>query len=336
MILFSPCIKPYFPSYLEYSIIAAHYAGFGLTLATKFDTDITKDKLSHSTEQIAFWSSLRNYFPSNLIVTGPTFQWLYELLVASTYVHQVSRLGVRCGLGHVCIHISTANTIYISYILPVSCRRLSYTPPTTSIYLFICSTMYTSLILYTYTTQYILTVYTYSVCYTIYTLSYTTHILVIHIHSYSYSYILHLRIKGACLFSTDLMIFQAELDTFVDNNSMNIYFTSISSTYSKLVKLKSTYHEVLIETDEVINVIYTHIQQFLSITTPTTHTNIIPITSPAALTTATASTSNDSNNDNNNVISIPTSDSEQSSLIVIEKIIENIQKIVPVREGSEL
>ena len=90
MILFSPCIKPYFPSYLEYSIIAAHYAGFGLTLATKFDTDITKDKLTHSIEQIAFWSSLRNYFPTNLIVTGPTFQWLYELLVASTYVHQVS------------------------------------------------------------------------------------------------------------------------------------------------------------------------------------------------------------------------------------------------------
>ena len=90
MILFSPCIKPYFPSYLEYSIIAAHYAGFGLTLATKFDTDITKDKLTHSIQQIAFWSSLRNYFPGNLIVTGPTFQWLYELLVASTYVHQVS------------------------------------------------------------------------------------------------------------------------------------------------------------------------------------------------------------------------------------------------------
>ena len=130
------------------------------------------------------------------------------------------------------------------------------------------------------------------------------------------------------------MIFQAELDTFVDNNSMNIYFTSISSTYSKLVKLKSTYHEVLIETDEVINVIYSHIQQFLS--TTTTPTNIIPITAAAAaLTTAMASTSNGSNN-NNNVISIPTSDSEHSSLIVIEKIIENIHKIVPIKEGSEL
>ena len=118
------------------------------------------------------------------------------------------------------------------------------------------------------------------------------------------------------------MIFQAELDTFVDNNSMNIYFTSISSTYSKLVKLKSTYHEVLIETEEVINVIYTHIQQFLSTSTTTTAT------------TSYADTY--SNNDNNNVVSIPTSDSEQSSLIVIEKIIENIHKIVPVKEGSEL
>ena len=129
------------------------------------------------------------------------------------------------------------------------------------------------------------------------------------------------------------MIFQAELDTFVDNNSMNIYFTSISSTYSKLVKLKSTYHEVLIETDEVINVIYTHIQQFLSTTTATT--TIIPITAPTAATTTTTTSSNDSN-DNNNVISIPTSDSEQSSLIVIEKIIENIHKVIPVKEGSEL
>ena len=118
------------------------------------------------------------------------------------------------------------------------------------------------------------------------------------------------------------MIFQAELDTFVDNNSMNIYFTSISSTYSKLVKLKSTYHEVLIETEEVINVIYTHIQQFLSTSTTTTAT------------TSYADTY--SNNDNNNVVSIPTSDSEQSSLIVIEKIIENIHKIVPVKEESEL
>ena len=62
----------------------------------------------------------------------------------------------------------------------------------------------------------------------------------------------------------DILLFQAGADTFVNNDSMNKFFISLNSKYSKLVKFPSAYHELLVEADDIFNDIKQEISIFLS------------------------------------------------------------------------
>lgn len=60
------------------------------------------------------------------------------------------------------------------------------------------------------------------------------------------------------------MIFQASQDTFVDNNAIDNFIISLGSEYAKLVRLHGTYHELLVETDSVLDHIVSEIELFVN------------------------------------------------------------------------
>lgn len=91
LILFAPCIRPKIGTWLEYAISFAHYLGFDKYLPTRFDADLSRVLLTHSESKLRGWVTLRKLFPKYLIITGPTFRWLHELLRASWNILRVSK-----------------------------------------------------------------------------------------------------------------------------------------------------------------------------------------------------------------------------------------------------
>jgi alpha-beta hydrolase superfamily lysophospholipase len=89
IIVYSPCIAPNIPPALHLFIWLANWMGFGSTLAVRLGTDISTEKLTHDIQNLESWRDLRLLIPNYLILAGPTFRWLNELIIASANIIKV-------------------------------------------------------------------------------------------------------------------------------------------------------------------------------------------------------------------------------------------------------
>lgn len=157
IILATPAIMPRVPTPFHYLLYLLTNIGMKGLMATRFETDMHKEKLTHCARKLETWVLLHSMFPRQFKVIGLTFGFIYEFVKAG-------------------------------YAVLAAAPRIT----------------------------------------------------------------------------VPLLFLQADDDSFVDNTWMNAYYAAVvNCPAAKLLRYRNTYHEILTETDDVIEKIMMEIQLFL-------------------------------------------------------------------------